>query len=671
MKTRLLIGIAVLFGAIAPCQAYNVYYGNLHAHTSYSDGIGTPTEAYAYARDSADVDVEALTDHTNMMTSSEYTSMRSVAASFTQDGVFVALAGQEHGSLSTSTPGSFGHINFYEATSLIPQYDNGGKDFRYNLTGTYSWIFTHTDGITGAKLFGAFNHPYTGAGTGADAQFHDFAYSVTGDSAMSLFEIRNGRRTETYEAEFFEALSRGWHVGVVANQDNHAGMWGDSPNPNSGNDIYLTGIVASSLSKADILEALRSQRTFAVEVNPANDRMAVLFQCEGHWMGEVFSTAADTVHFDITVSAVNNFVTLELVRNGVQIAYVSPGANNYHWLPKDRPPMGESSYYVRAQQSDGDYMWSSPIWVVSSSGGWNLISQINADNANGEPVMLGQQVTIKGIATVATGTFSTVDNDIFVQDATGGINVYKRNTQTPSIAVGDSLRVTGYVDQYFGLTRITSPTITKEATNVGVPEPRVVTTVEIETGGETYEGSLVQVVGCLITGGTWPPAGSDGSVTIDDGSGGCTLLIDKDTDIDGTPQPTGRIDVVGVLTQYDTTIPYFSGYRLQPRSTADIVESVGAGVNPPEAGVAFTILPNPARGDLKLVFGKSGAVGASQVRFYDVTGRLVREAVAQPGAAYLDWKGDDAQGRLLPSGIYFVVVKTPAGEQTAKVVLVR
>jgi hypothetical protein len=64
-------------------------------------------------------------------------------------------------------------------------------------------------------------------------------------------------------------------------------------------------------------------------------------------------------------------------------------------------------------------------------------------------------------------------------------------------------------------------------------------------------------------------------------------------------------------------------------------------------------------------------VGASQVRFYDVTGRLVREAVAQPGAAYLDWKGDDAQGRLLPSGIYFVVVKTPAGEQTAKVVLVR
>jgi hypothetical protein len=671
LKRTIVTVCALLFAAFAPCHAYNVYYGNLHSHTSYSDGIGTPTEAYLYARDSADVDVQGLTDHTHMMTTSEYSSMRSVAATYTQDGVFVAIAGQEHGNLSTSTAGAFGHINFYEATSLIPQYDNGGKDFRCNLSGTYNWIFTHTDGITGAKLFGAFNHPYETAGTGADAQFHQFAYSVTGDSAMSLFEIRNGRRADNYEPEFLEALANGWHIGAAANQDNHDGMWGDSPNPNSGNDIYLTGILSNSLTKAAILAALRDRRTFAVEVNPATDRMAVLFQCETHWMGERFTAVTDTVHFDVTVSAENNFISLQLIRNGVQIASVNPGSNSYHWLPKDRPPLGENYYYVKAQQVDGDYMWSSPIWVVSTSGGWNAISQVNEDNANGEPVMLGLQVTLKGIATVATGTFSTVDNDIFIQDATGGVDVYKRNTQTPNVSVGDSVMVVGYVDQYFGLTRITSPTITLQVAGVGAPEPQVLTTAEIYATGEAYEGSLVKVVGVLVTGGTWPALGFDGSVTIDDGSGGCTLFIDKDTDIDGTNQPACRIDVTGVVTQYDNTLPYFSGYRIVPRSTADIPCSDGAGVPRPEPGALSSIHPNPAHGSLKVVFGTNAARGPKQVSFYDVTGRLVREVASPAGEAFLDWKGDDSQGSRLPSGIYFAVIRSAAGEETAKVVLVR
>ena len=671
MKTRLLIGCVVLFGAIAPCQAYNVYYGNLHAHTSYSDGIGTPTQAYQYARDSADVDVQALTDHTNMMSSSEYSSIRSVAATYTQDGVFVALAGQEHGSLSTSTVGSFGHVNFFEASILIPQYDNGGKDFRYNLTGTYNWLVTHTDPITGEPLYGDFNHPYATAGCGADAQFHDFAYSVTGDSAMSLIEIRNGKRSESYESEYLEALSKGWHIGCEANQDNHDGMWGDQPNPNSGNDIYLTGILANSLTKADILVALKDRRTFAVEVNPETDRMALLYQCEGHWMGDVFTTAVDTLHFSITVSAQNNFLSIQLVRNGVQIAWVNPGTNNYTWAPKDKPPMGENCYFVRAQQTDGDYMWSSPIWVTSTSGGWTLISQVNADNANGEPLLLGQQVTIKGLATVATGTFSTVDNDVFVQDATGGVNVYKRTTQTPSVHVGDSLSVTGYVDQYYGLTRITSPTITIVTPSAGATVPRLVTTTEIATSGETYEGWLVTVHGCLITGGTWPGAGSDGSVTIDDGSGACTMFIDKDTNIDGTPEPDYRIDVVGVLTQYDSTLPYTSGYRIVPRSTADITMSPGAGVPPLEAEGTFRVSPNPTRGGIRVAFAKGTGEGPASVRFYDVAGRLLDEISPAVGTAYLDWQGKDARGNALPSGIYFVAVKSGNREDTAKVILVR
>jgi hypothetical protein len=670
VKRTLVLTLAGLAFAV-PLYAYNVYYGNLHAHCSYSDGIGTPQQAFEYARDSAMVDIQALTDHTHLLTSGEYSNLRAYAASYTQDGVFVAIAGQEHGSLSTSRTGSFGHMNFYESTSLIPQYDNGGDDYRYNLAGTYSWLISHTDAINGEPLFAVFNHPYYSGGTGADAQFHHFAYSVSGDAAMALTEVRNGQRGDNYETEYFEALAKGWHVGVTANQDNHNGMWGDQPNPNSGNDIYLTGVLADTLTKEAVLHALKARRTFAVEVNPKSDRMGLLYQCDGHWMGEMFETAADTIHFDITIWAGNNFVSVELLRNGTQIDYTSPGSNYAEWHPEDEPPFGESYYLVRAQQTDGDYLWSSPIWVVSTSESWDAISEVNEDDVNGEPVLLGQQVTIKGITTVATGTFSTANNDVFVQDATGGVNVVKIGSQTPSLSLGDSVTVTGIVDDYFGLTRISSPTITVEAMGLDVPAPLLITTGDINTNGEVYEGLLVKVEGAEATGGTWPIQGQDGTLTIDDGSGGCTMFIDKDTDIDGSDTPAGQVDIVGIVAQYDPSFPYHSGYRLVPRSTGDITGQAGIGEVSGGPGLIARLLPNPTRGNLSIMFGRDGAGQTKRITFYDVAGREVGSTSAGRGVAVLSWQAVDTQGRELPPGIYFVEVRTDAQVEKAKVVLVR
>jgi len=40
-----------------------VFCGNLHSHTGYSDGSGTPAEAYEHARDVARLDFLAVTEH--------------------------------------------------------------------------------------------------------------------------------------------------------------------------------------------------------------------------------------------------------------------------------------------------------------------------------------------------------------------------------------------------------------------------------------------------------------------------------------------------------------------------------------------------------------------------------------------------------------------------------
>lgn len=48
-----LIAVLVFFNFLASQFAFaqeKVFFGNLHSHTSYSDGSGTPLEAFQYAR---------------------------------------------------------------------------------------------------------------------------------------------------------------------------------------------------------------------------------------------------------------------------------------------------------------------------------------------------------------------------------------------------------------------------------------------------------------------------------------------------------------------------------------------------------------------------------------------------------------------------------------------
>ena len=57
-------GAAGARGPIPPQpQPLNAFFGNLHSHTSYSDGSGSPAEAYAHARDEAKRHFLALTEH--------------------------------------------------------------------------------------------------------------------------------------------------------------------------------------------------------------------------------------------------------------------------------------------------------------------------------------------------------------------------------------------------------------------------------------------------------------------------------------------------------------------------------------------------------------------------------------------------------------------------------
>jgi len=119
-----------LSGGPASVQQEKVFFGNLHSHTSFSDGSGLPREAYLRARDIAKVDFLALTEHNHAealgsdsvgigKTPSLYNGPRpnsliAVANSMTTNGRFVALYGQEYSTISSGN-----HTNIFDIGQVI------------------------------------------------------------------------------------------------------------------------------------------------------------------------------------------------------------------------------------------------------------------------------------------------------------------------------------------------------------------------------------------------------------------------------------------------------------------------------------------------------------------------------------------------------------------------
>jgi hypothetical protein len=336
-----LLALLALLPVASPGHAYSVYYANLHSHTALSDGIGTPQEAYAYARDVANIDVLAITDHTHYLTSTEWTTLRNAATAATQSGVFVALASQEFGVLN-----DFGHINIDDSAFLSP----GSTE---NLLGTYAFIQQ-------VNAFGAFNHPNPSYGT----FFNNLTFYPEYENAMRMIEIRNGFYSGDYQAQFHQALANGWKVGPVANQDNHEGHWGDQLN--TAGRILLTGILADSLTHDQITDALRARRFFAMEVCPASDRMELDFRIDGQPMGSEI-TVGICPHFTVEARSVNGtslFSRVDLYRDGVLRDARSILGTQIFYEYYEALAEGEAHYYyARASQLDGDRAWSSPIWV--------------------------------------------------------------------------------------------------------------------------------------------------------------------------------------------------------------------------------------------------------------------------------------------------------------------
>ncbi len=196
----------------------------------------------------------------------------------------------------------------------------------------------------------------------------------------------------------------------------------------------------------------------------------------------------------------------------------------------------------------------------------------NADNI---PDRKGDTVIVKGV--IFTPNFGTTNTSYYIWDGTAGINLFWP-TNVLKFAYGDSLVIVGYINHYRGLTEIQvydTLLITRVKSGAALPTPNIITLTQFLANPEQYEASLIEVQNLSKKSGTWPAANSNASLVVTDGAVDATLYLDKDTDIDGSTEPTWPKDIIGVAEQYSSgSTVYNDGYELKPRELADILTVV-------------------------------------------------------------------------------------------------
>ncbi len=348
MKRQLLILVAatILFFASSAAAAYNLYIGDLHTHTGFSDGKGLPENAYDTARKVGHFDFLAVTDHVEQLglredlpkdapKEKEYDAVNRTALQKNENGKFVAIAGFEW-----ATDPSQGHVNILYADETT-NFSNG-----YPLKKMYKWLSKHPGALMG------FNHP--NEGSDKKLVFDHFAY-VPQIASQTIYVATNIPLDFPF---YYMALDNGWWVAPSAQEDNHSDNWGSDP---SGN---VTGVYANELTFDAIKDALQNRRFFAT-----NDRqIALWFTGDELPMGSHIAAAGAKLEISINYKSGKPINSVKLISNkGVIVREWTPAGPEFKESVSVTATPGVVNWYVvLAEAPDGKFAISAPIILTKN-----------------------------------------------------------------------------------------------------------------------------------------------------------------------------------------------------------------------------------------------------------------------------------------------------------------
>lgn len=330
---------------------WNVYFGQLHAHTNLSDGTGSVEEAFDYASKVENLDFFAVTDHSDSFDNADagaigadgrsisagWAAGKQAAASVTNED-FVGLFGFE---MTWPEDKQLGHISTFNTPGWQTRDQEDFENVPTALEHYYKALTTVPGSVS------QFNHPDTIHG---DFERFDH-YSPEYDEAISLLEIAGEDGAVDWEY-YHLALDKGWHVAPTNNQNNHNGQWGDASSAR-------TVILAETLTEEALYDAMKNRRVYATQ----DSDLTVYYALNGAVMGSMIpkSEEAEITVFlsDPTDAAVGK---VEVIADG-GVVLDSADVGTPAQVLELSVSGGHSYYYLRITQPDGDVAVTAPVWM--------------------------------------------------------------------------------------------------------------------------------------------------------------------------------------------------------------------------------------------------------------------------------------------------------------------
>ncbi len=202
--------------------------------------------------------------------------------------------------------------------------------------------------------------------------------------------------------------------------------------------------------------------------------------------------------------------------------------------------------------------------TINGGGGGSALTCYEVQGQQPDSPYQGQTVSVTGIVTSGAGEYEFTY--AAMADAGGGpwSGLMLYGNDVTGISRGDSITITGQIDEYFGLTELKYPTsIVVHSTGHPQPAAEVLTTNEVyqSSTAEQWESVLVRVENVTVA--TEP--NEYGEWNVDDGSG--EAVVDDLGTYSYNPVIGNLLDSVTGVLNYS-----FSEYKIEPRDDADIVE---------------------------------------------------------------------------------------------------
>ncbi|MEP7080128.1 MAG: T9SS type A sorting domain-containing protein [Ginsengibacter sp.] len=365
----------------------NVYFGNLHSHSDYSDGNKdnpgyTPADDYTYAMTAQCMDYLGISEHNHFSSANNpgniittYHMGSTQANSFTSShSNFLAMYGMEWGVISGG-----GHVVVYgDGMDKLFGWETTvpGVGINYDVfvakndyTGPDGLFKTINDYIAN-NTFASLAHPNS-------TDFGNIAstYNAVADEAITGTAVESGPAFSTnttytdpgssmsYLSYFLKMLAKGYHLGPTIDHDNH--------NTTFGHTTYSrTAIIAPSLTKTEIVKAMRNMHFYATQ--DCDSKLD--FTINTKIMGSVFTDRGSPV-MSVNLTDATTTTSTAIIK----IMYGNPGSgvlpesiysvtgNTLSFSDNNLADLATGYYYVDVTNGTSRII-SAPIWYTRNDG---------------------------------------------------------------------------------------------------------------------------------------------------------------------------------------------------------------------------------------------------------------------------------------------------------------